>query len=127
MRQDAAGKPAALLQVYDEIRRTHEEIEVLAGRQRVLDDLVALATITVTVKPSPTVAPVVDEGWQPEATVREAVRNTTEAFQTIADGVIWFGLYVLPVLAVIVIPAGIVWLVVRNRRRRGAPTAPAQG
>ncbi len=73
VRQDAAGKPAALLQVYDEIGCTREEIELIAGRQRLLDDLVALATITVTVKPSPIVAPVVDEGWQPEATVREAV------------------------------------------------------
>jgi Domain of unknown function (DUF4349) len=127
VREDAAGKPAALLQVYDEIRRTREEIEVLAGRQRLLDDLVALATITVTVRPSPVVAPVVDEGWQPEATAREAVRNTTEAFQTIADGVIWFGLYLLPVLAAIAIPAGIVWLVVRSRRRRGAaPPAAAE-
>ncbi len=68
-----------------------------------------------------------DEVWQPEATAREAARNTTEAFQSIADGVIWFGLYVLPVLAVIVVPAGIVWLVVRNRRRRGAPTAATEG
>jgi hypothetical protein len=119
VRGDAAGKPAALLQVYDEIRRTREEIEVLAGRQRLVDDLVALGTITVTVRPSPVVAPVVDEGWQPEATAREAVRNTTEAFQTIADGIIWFGLYLLPVLAAIAIPAGIVWLVVRSRRRGG--------
>ncbi len=55
------------------------------------------------------------------------VRNTTEAFQTIADGIIWFGLYVLPVLAVIAIPAGIVWLVVRGKERRGAPRLRPHG
>ena len=72
--------------------------------------------------PEGTEPPIVDEGWQPGNVVRDALRATVDAFQSIVDGLIWVVLGVLPVLLVIGLPLlGIVWY----WRRRSGSNRPA--
>lgn len=110
VRQNPGADPQKLLEVFNEISRVRGEIEQLEGRRQVLDDLTELATVEVHITPTPEATPVVAEGWAPLAVARQAIQDLVGAVQGIADFVIRFGIYVLPLLLVFVgIPALLVW------------------
>lgn len=110
VRQNPGADPQKLLEVFNEISRVRGEIEQLEGRRQVLDDLTELATVDVHIAPTPEATPVVAEGWAPLAVARQAIQDLVGAVQGIADFVIRFGIYVLPLLLVFVgIPALLVW------------------
>ncbi len=119
-----------LLLVFDQIRQTRDEIERLEGRRQLLADLVSLATVRITLTPSAVAEPIVT-GWQPLAAAKDALRGTVAALQNLADGIIWVGLFLLPILAVVLIPVGgatwLAWRIVRRRRPVGAATGPEPG
>jgi len=123
VRGSSTSKADELLNVFERIRQVRSEIEQLEGRQRLYDDLVDLATVDVYLFPTYEGAPIVDEGWQPGGVVRDALRATVDAFQAIADGLIWFALGILPVLLTIAIPAGAVWWFWRRRRKGESATS----
>jgi hypothetical protein len=124
IREKSTSEANELLNVFQRVREVRDEIESLEGRQRLYDDLIDLATVDITLFPEPTESPIVDEGWAPGEVVRDALRAAVDAFQAIADGLIWVGLGVLPVLLVIAIPLlGIIWF--WRRRRKDAPREAA--
>ena len=124
IREKSTSEANELLNVFQRVREVRDEIEFLEGRQRLYDDLIDLATVDITLFPEPTESPIIDEGWQPGDVVRDALRAAVDAFQSIADGLIWVGLGILPVLLVIAIPLlGIVWF--WRRRRKDAPREAA--
>ncbi|MDF1594626.1 MAG: DUF4349 domain-containing protein [Acidimicrobiia bacterium] len=119
VRESSTSKADELLSVFERIRQVRDEIERLEGRQRLLDDLISLATIDVSLFPEYEGAPIVDEGWQPGDVVRDALRATVDAFQSIVDGLIWVALGILPILLAIGIPLfGIVWFWRKRSRAR---------
>lgn len=123
VRDQPEADPTKLLQVFNEISRVRGEIEQLEGRRQVLDDLTTLATLEVTIDPTPEVAPVVAEGWAPTGVFRDSVRSLVAAFQGLADLGIRFVVLGLPLLIVVVgIPGLILW---RLRRFFGPATPPA--
>jgi hypothetical protein len=125
IREKSTSEANELLNVFQRVREVRDEIEYLQGRQRLYDDLIDLATVDLSLFPEPTESPIVDEGWQPGEVVRDALRAAVDAFQSIADGLIWVGLGILPVLLVIGIPLlAIVWF--WRRRRKDAPQEAAQ-
>ncbi len=131
VREKSSSDANELLNVFERIRQVRDEIERLQGRQRLYDDLIDLATVEISLFPEVTGAPIVDEGWQPGEVVRDALRATVDAFQSIVDGLIWFALGVLPVIVVIGIPlVSIIWFWRRRSRRRSEsrvdPTATTQ-
>lgn len=122
VREKADSDANELLNVFQRIREVRDEIERLEGRQRLFDDLIDLATVTISLFPEAVGAPIVDEGWQPGEVVKDALRATVDALQSIVDGLIWFALGVLPVLLIVGIPLLVViWFVRRLARRRSAP------
>jgi len=124
IREKSTSEANELLNVFQRVREVRDEIEYLQGRQRLYDDLIDLATVDLSLFPEPTESPIVDEGWQPGEVVRDALRAAVDAFQSIADGLIWVGLGILPVLLVIGIPLlAIVWF--WRRRRKSAPQEAA--
>lgn len=115
VRQQPEADPAELLQVFNEISRVRGEIEQLEGRRQVLDDLTSLATVHVTVTPTPEVTPVVAEGWAPLAAARSALQDLVTALQVAGDLAITLALYVLPLTVLVLgLPVLVAW---RLRRR----------
>ncbi len=117
----ANAKPDDILDVFAEIRSVRGEIERLEGRSQLLDDLVALATIDVTLTPTPTAVtePIVDE-FDTTSTAEDAARSLVDALQGIFAVAIWVGILLVPLTALFAIPAGTVWWL-RRRRRAASP------
>jgi hypothetical protein len=106
--------PQKILTVFNEVSRVRGEIEVLEGRRRLIDNQASLSTITVTISPSPSSTPIVEDGWAPLVTVRNATGDLVEALQTIANAGIWLVIFALPVLALIALP---IWFGLRILKR----------
>ncbi|MBA3362226.1 MAG: DUF4349 domain-containing protein [Acidimicrobiia bacterium] len=125
LRDNPDADPAKLLAVFEQIRYTRGEIEQLEGRKQLLTDLVALATINLTVDPSPAAIPIVpaDPVWEPATVAKEALRNLVEAMQALGTVAIRFVLYTLPVLLLVIGPFAILgwWLWRRARRAKPVP------
>ena len=118
VRERPDSKPDDLLNVFENIRQVRGEIEQLQGRQRLYDSQVALATVSVTLTPSEALEPIAKEGWNAGAIFRGALRGLVAALQWLASAVIWFGVFALPILLLILIPVGIVFLIVRRMVKR---------
>lgn len=131
-----SGDTEEVLNVFDRIRQTRDEIERLEGRQQNLEELVALATITVRIEPTATLlaqtAPERDPEpgpWSPARQVEVAWDTTVRALQSVVDVGIVVAVTVLPVVLVVLLPAAVLLLLLRAVRRRrtggtGGPTPP---
>ncbi len=127
VRESSEAEPSELLTVFNRISEVRGQIESLQGRQRLLDDLVGLATISVTIQEPPSEPPIVDEdGWNIGATAQRALRTTVSALQAVGSGVIWFLLTIVPLALVVAIPFWVVWhFVVRRFVVQGRATSDA--
>jgi hypothetical protein len=115
---DGAEDTESVLAVYEQLSLTQAEIEQVKGRMRYLQTLSALATIVVEIYPEEMEPPVVEQGWKPGRTLRDAARALVNTLEAVADLLIWAVIYLLPILVFVAIPVVvIVWLV--RRRRRG--------
>ena len=115
----------AVLAVYEHLDETQAEIEQVKGRMNYLEKLSAMATINVELNPEELEPPVVEEGWQPGRTLRNAARALLNALKALADIAIWVTIFLLPILLLLALPIILViWLV--RRRRRKAQSPPPQ-
>jgi hypothetical protein len=109
-----------VLAIHRELTNIRGQIEQIKGRMGYLERLTALATISVELIPEEEEKPIVEEGWQPLGTLRDASRSLVNAGQFFVDAAIWLIVFVLPVLLVLVLPVVIVVYVWRRWRRRRA-------
>lgn len=117
VRQKPNAKAEDILQVYTQIAEIRGQIEQTKGRMQYLDNLAALATITIELVPDELEQPVIEEGWQPLATLRTAANRLVRTLQGLADLFIWLVIYVLPILIVLALPVILVIYLVRRNRR----------
>lgn len=125
--RETTTRPDDLLTVFERVRGVREEIDRIEARLAVLDDQVALSTITVTLRPAIQALPVSDPTWQPGGTAHEALTVLTRTMTGIADAAIWLVLAVVPVLVVVALPlvaAGLGWRAHRQRHPRPTLAAP---
>jgi hypothetical protein len=122
VREQPDADPQKLLTVYDEVSRVRGEIEVLEGRRRLLDNQASLSTLTVSIEPTPISEPIVEEGWRPLVTARQALGDLVEALQSLGDAAIWFAIFALPVLLLVGLPVYVVVRILRGRSIRSAPS-----
>lgn len=115
--RERSNSAEEVLVVFERIRNVRGEIERLEGRKQVLDDLVSLATVEVTVRPTEAAVAVTDEGWRPGDTVSAALRTTIGALQTLADVAIWVAVTIVPIGLLIVLPLIGVAFALRRWRR----------
>ncbi len=115
------AKPDDILTVYQHLTDIRGQIEQVQGRKNMYDNLVGLSTLELTLTPNWTTIPVIEEGWQPAQTLRNASRELVSALQDLADGAIWLIVFLLPILILIFIPLTIIFLLLRAgvRRLRG--------
>jgi hypothetical protein len=128
LRDNNDADPSKLLQVFDQIKATRGEIEQLEGRRQLLENLVSMATIQVGISPLPAAAPIVpnDPAWEPAAQAKGALRDLVEALQGLAGGLIRVGLFVVPILVLVLGPLVFVGRIAWKRlKRRAIPTTEA--
>lgn len=131
VREQPDADPDKLLRVFTEISNTRSQIEQIQGQLNYLTDAVDLATVTMSIEPTPAAVPIVEEGWAPMNTIRDASRDLVSGLQSLLDTVITFVIAVLPMLLIAVgLPALILFAIYRMWRSRrsvvraSGPTAP---
>ncbi|HEY6627446.1 MAG TPA: DUF4349 domain-containing protein [Acidimicrobiia bacterium] len=127
VREQPDADPAKLLTVFNEVSRVRGEIEQLQGQLNYLNDVVALATLSIYLSPTPAAVPIVEETWAPLEVARESLRNLVSGLQDIGEWAINFAIYTLPLLLLTLgIPLLVLYLLYRwwKKRRRPAPPAP---
>ena len=82
--------------------------------------------------PDEVTAPLVDEGWQPLVTVKNAFRSLVSILQGLVVVLINLVIVVLPVLLLVALPIVLLvllvrWLTRRRKRSQPATTAPTPG
>ncbi|HEX9762773.1 MAG TPA: DUF4349 domain-containing protein [Acidimicrobiia bacterium] len=126
VRDHPDADPEKLLRVFTELGSVRGQIEQIQGQINYLSDLTELATIQVAMSQTPAAVPIVEEPWAPAEAAKDAARNLVAALQTMADWVIGFVIYTLPVLlAVLLLPGLILFYAYRKwwKGRDRSPTA----
>jgi len=120
---DEARNVEDALAVSNELSRVEGEIEAMKGRMKYLQESSAFSAVNIDFTPDILAQPLEVGGWQPQGVAKTAVESLIAALQTLADIVIWFAIFVLPLLLLIGVPTV---LVIRYfRRRRAARKASA--
>lgn len=130
---ESATKTEDVLAIYNQKMSVTEQIEVLKGQIQYYEQASAKSLITVQLKAKETVAPLTVAGWQPVGVARNAVQALINALRGIANVLIWFVLFLLPILLVIGVPLYFLirWLVRKGRKSQVSktivpPTPPAE-
>lgn len=113
-----------IMSVYRTLTEVRGQIETLQGRKNMWDNLITLSTIDVTLVPDSANLPVVEEGWRPGSVAREAQRALVSAVQVLGNVVIWFVLFVLPLLLLALIPLVIIGWALRWMLRKLSKPKP---
>ncbi len=78
-------KAEDVLKVYQELTKVRGEIERVKGRMQYLGNLAALATVTIELIPDVLAKPVVEPGWRPLETLKNAGRSLVNALKGLVD------------------------------------------
>lgn len=111
---DEAKDTEDILNAFNQLNAITEQIEVLKGQIKFYEESSALSAITVDLTASLAVQPLTIGGWEPVGVAKDAIQALINALQTIANILIWLGLYILPIAVVVGVP---VWLLVSGIRR----------
>jgi hypothetical protein len=115
------GKAEDVLAIHREITNIRAQIESLKGRQQYLSRMSAMATINVEIRPKDAPRTVIQRAkWSPLVTASRALRGFVEMVQVLLD----IAIYLLIFSPVILVPAAVIWLLVRWARRRKANRKP---
>jgi hypothetical protein len=121
--RERTSRAEDILAVYERLTEVRGRIEQIKGRMQYLENMSAMATITVELVPSELMQPITVAGWHPNGTARSAIRALINALQRFVDASIWIVLFGLPVLIIIALPFAVLWYVIRwLRRRKRKPT-----
>jgi len=118
--QEAATTTEEIMMVFNQITQVRGEIEIIKGQMKYYEESARLSSVTVKLVAQAKVEPVTVAGWKPEGVAAEALQALVDAGKWLVEQLIWFGLYLLPILLVIGVPAFFIWRAVRNRMRKNA-------
>ncbi len=121
--RERTGKAEDILAVHQRLSEIRGQIEQIKGRMQYLETTSRLATVTVELIPDVLTKPLASAGWQPAATLSNALRALVSAMQSIIDAAIWVAVYVVPILVVLLVPFVLLWLVWRGRRKKDSRAA----
>ncbi len=117
---DSATKTEDVLAVYNQLVQTREQIEVIKGQMKYYEQSAALSMINVDLTANAAVQPVSGGGWQPSAVARDALQALVNTLQGLANVIIVFILYVLPLFLILAVVVFVIYLLVRLVLRRKA-------
>lgn len=111
-------KATDVLEVHDQLTMIRGEIEQARGRMRYLSQVTSMSSIALEVVPDAITQPVVKAGWQPLVVVKDASRALVAFLQSAATVVIWFVVYILPILGMLtLVITALIKLARRSRAR----------
>ncbi len=115
--REKTGKAEDVLAVYNRLAEIRGQIEQIKGRMQYLENLVDMTTISLTLIPDILAKPVVEPGWRP----LETLRNALAALVVVLQGLVNVLIYVA-VFSLLLIPLIVLILLIRvwQRRRRRA-------
>jgi hypothetical protein len=120
--KELAGRLTDVLQVEHEMTRVRGEIEQIQGRLQKLNNLVELATVTLTLRERKGyVAP---ETPSFATTVGRTFHDSLDALTVVGQTIVLIAAVLAPWLPTLAVVGGVGWYVMRRRRRLIAATAP---
>lgn len=118
---DAATKTEDVMAVFNQLTQVRQQVEQLKGQIQYFDESASMSAISVDLIPDALNQPLAVGGWQPQGVAKDALESLVRAFQGLATGVIWIGLYILPLALIIGLPLYVVLRLVARRMRRAKP------
>ena len=115
---ESANRTEDVLNVFDQLTRVREQIEVLKGQMQFLENSAKLSAISVQLIPNEVIQPISIGGWEPVGIIKDAIQALIVALQGLVNIAIWLVLYVLPIALIIGLPLFFIIRGIRNRRRR---------
>lgn len=111
---EEAKKTEDVLNVFYQLNSVTEQIEVLKGQIQYYEESAALSAISVEIIANQSVQPIKVGPWDITGVAKEAIEDLVKALQGIAEVLVRFALYLLPLLLIIGIPAWLVLIGVRS-------------
>ena len=131
--RESGAEVASVLEVYRELSAYRGEIEGLEAQLATLEEQVALSTLRLQFQPAPQLAERQARRWQLGRSAHRAWVDLVDGLQAMTEALIYFGIAVLPRLAIGLGLAWLAWLALRpvlrlfrwrprwpRRRRRAA-------
>ncbi len=115
---DEAYKTEDVLNVFQQLTYYREQIELTKGQIKYYEESSALSSISVRIQAQEAVNPITIAGWKPSVTISKALQALVNALQAIVDGAIWLILLIIPVMAIILLPFYLLFLLIRALVRR---------
>jgi ABC-type multidrug transport system fused ATPase/permease subunit len=115
---ESANRTEDVLNVFDQLTRVREQIEVLKGQMQYLENSAKLSAVSVELIPNEVIQPISIGGWEPVGVINDAIQSLIVALQGLVYIGIWLALFILPIVLIIGVPLFLIIRGVRNRRRR---------
>ena len=114
-----------VLSVYNRLVEIREQIEVIKGQMKYYEQSAAMSSISVYIQANEAVQPLKIGNWQPVGVAKKAIQALINTLKSLANALIWIGLYILPVALILYFPARWVWKGVKtlNQRRKDRKAA----
>ena len=97
----AATKTEDVMAVFNQLTQVRLQVEQLKGQIQYFDESAAMSAISMDLIPDALNQPITVGGWQPQGVAKDALESLVRAFQGLATGAIWIGLYLLPLALII--------------------------
>jgi hypothetical protein len=116
-----------VLQVFQELNRVTEQIELLKGQIRYYDESVRLSAISVRLQSQEAVVSISVAGWNPTGVARNALQTLIDVLQFLVDASIWVVIVCIPISILFLVPLYFILRTFRRyRSRRKAIANPAE-
>jgi hypothetical protein len=109
---ERAGEIKDVLSVQQELMRVREQIEIVKGRIKFLEESAAMSRITANFATEEEELPIVEERWRPLATAKAALRSLVSFGQATADKLIYALVFLSPVIVFVLLA----WLFKKARK-----------
>ena len=115
---ESARRTEDVLDVFDQLTRVREQIEVLKGQMQYIETSAKLSAISVELIPNEVIQPISIGGWEPVGVIKDAIQALITALQGLVNVLIWLALFILPIVLVIGLPLFFIIRWLRNRRKK---------
>lgn len=113
----SATKTEDVMAVFRELTSIREQIEVLEGRIKYYRESAALSAISINIQAKASIEPITIGAWQPGVEAQRALQALVNFGKGLVNFLIWFLIAGLPVLAVVTIPAFLIYRFLKKKRK----------